>query len=129
MASAWGRCLSYNADATGNDLLMIAPAEMNFSLCQTLGLFGLPMGGEWIILLILGLLIFGRRLPEVGRSLGRGIVEFKKGIRGIEEEVEDETSRPTKRISENPAQELPRAKSADETEKEFASADKSNRSD
>jgi len=51
--------------------------------------FGMPGGTEWIILLVLGLLIFGRRLPEVGRSLGRGIVEFKKGIRGIEDEIED----------------------------------------
>lgn len=61
----------------------------------TLGVFGLPMGGEWIILLVLGLLIFGRRLPEVGRSLGRGIVEFKRGIRGVEDEVEEEASKPT----------------------------------
>ena len=61
-----------------------------------LAVFGLPMGGEWIILLILGLLIFGRRLPEVGRSLGRGIVEFKRGIRGVEEEVEEESTKPAK---------------------------------
>ena len=32
--------------------------------------FVMPGGAEWIILLVLGLLIFGRRLPEVGRSLG-----------------------------------------------------------
>ena len=38
--------------------------------------FGFPGGYEWIILLVLGLLIFGRRLPEVGRSLGKSIVEF-----------------------------------------------------
>ena len=54
---------------------------------------GLPTGYEWIVLLVLGLLIFGRRLPEVGRSLGRGIVEFKKGIKGIEEDVESESSK------------------------------------
>jgi sec-independent protein translocase protein TatA len=37
-------------------------------------------GWEWIILLVLGLLIFGRRLPEIGRSIGKTIVEFKKGM-------------------------------------------------
>lgn len=56
--------------------------------------FGFPGGYEWVILLILGLLIFGRRLPEVGRSLGKGIVEFKRGIKGIEGDIEDESSRP-----------------------------------
>jgi sec-independent protein translocase protein TatA len=42
---------------------------------------------EWIIIGALGLLIFGKRLPEVGRSLGKGIVEFKKGLKGIEDDV------------------------------------------
>ncbi|MCH7603310.1 MAG: twin-arginine translocase TatA/TatE family subunit [Planctomycetes bacterium] len=54
--------------------------------------FGLPGHMEWIVLLVLGLLIFGKRLPEVGRSIGRSIVEFKKGIRGIEDEIETESS-------------------------------------
>ena len=38
---------------------------------------------------LVGLLIFGNRLPEVGKSLGRGIVEFKKGVRGISDEIDD----------------------------------------
>lgn len=49
---------------------------------------------EMLILLVLGLLIFGRRLPEVGRSLGKGIVEFRRGLNGIEEEIRAESSRP-----------------------------------
>lgn len=40
-------------------------------------------GWEWIILLVLGLLIFGRRLPEIGRSIGKTIVEFKKGMNEV----------------------------------------------
>jgi sec-independent protein translocase protein TatA len=42
---------------------------------------------EWIIILVVMLLLFGRRLPEVGKSLGKGIVEFKKGLSGVEEDV------------------------------------------
>ena len=49
-------------------------------------MFGLG-GTEWFILIILGVLLFGKRLPEVGRSLGKGMMEFKKGLQGIEDEV------------------------------------------
>src|SRR5690348_9880736 len=42
---------------------------------------------EMIVLLFLGVLIFGKRMPEVGKSLGKGIVEFKKGLAGIEDDV------------------------------------------
>lgn len=49
---------------------------------------GLP---ELLIVGIIALLLFGKRLPEVARSLGKGIVEFKKGVRGIEDEVDNAT--------------------------------------
>jgi sec-independent protein translocase protein TatA len=38
---------------------------------------GLP---ELIVIMVVLLLLFGRRLPEVGKSIGKGIVEFKKGL-------------------------------------------------
>jgi sec-independent protein translocase protein TatA len=40
-----------------------------------------------LLLLIVGVLVYGRRLPEVGRGLGRSIVEFRKGLKGIEDDV------------------------------------------
>ena len=51
------------------------------------GLFNLGPA-EIIVLAIIGVLLFGRKLPEVGRYLGKGIVEFKKGIKGLEDEVD-----------------------------------------
>jgi len=42
---------------------------------------------EMIVLGIIALLLFGKRLPEVARSLGKGIVEFKKGMNGIEDDI------------------------------------------
>ena len=45
---------------------------------------GMP---EMIFLGIIALLLFGKKLPEVARSLGKGMVEFKKGLRGIEDEL------------------------------------------
>ncbi len=69
----------------------------------------LNLGGmEILVLVILGVLLFGRKLPEVGRSLGKGIVEFKKGLKGLEDEVEGtspkqeqavEAPRPPQRIA------------------------------
>lgn len=50
----------------------------------------------WPELMIVGivmLLLFGRRLPEVGRSLGQGIVQFKKGLKDIGDEIETESRR------------------------------------
>jgi sec-independent protein translocase protein TatA len=43
---------------------------------------------EMMMLLGLGVLLFGRKLPEVGRSLGKGIVEFKKGLKGLEDDID-----------------------------------------
>ncbi|MFO1052135.1 MAG: twin-arginine translocase TatA/TatE family subunit [Planctomycetota bacterium] len=42
----------------------------------------LPGGWElWVILAVI-VLLFGNRIPGIARSLGSGIVEFKKGLRG-----------------------------------------------
>jgi sec-independent protein translocase protein TatA len=46
-----------------------------------------PQLGPLELMVVMGVavLLFGKRLPEVGRSLGKGIIEFKKGLRGIED--------------------------------------------
>ncbi len=60
----------------------------------------MPGGWEWLIILIVALLIFGKRLPEVMKSLGRGIVEFKKGVKGVEEEVDSASNKSTSKKTE-----------------------------
>ena len=52
------------------------------------GLFGLGLQ-EIIILAILGVLIFGRKLPEISKYLGKSIIEFKKGMKGLEDNLDD----------------------------------------
>lgn len=49
---------------------------------------GMPGPFEMMIIAAIVLLLFGNRLPSTMRSLGRGIVEFKKGVQGIEDDVE-----------------------------------------
>jgi sec-independent protein translocase protein TatA len=49
---------------------------------------------ELAIVLIIALVVFGpKRLPELGRSLGRGIREFRGSVSGEREEHEDEPRR------------------------------------
>jgi sec-independent protein translocase protein TatA len=57
---------------------------------------------HWELLLVLGiaLLLFGgARIPSIARSLGKSITEFKKGVKGIEDDVDGES----KRDEEKPA--------------------------
>lgn len=49
---------------------------------------------EMLIIGVVMLLLFGRRLPEVGKSLGQGIVSFKKGLKDIGDEVETQVNKP-----------------------------------
>lgn len=58
---------------------------------------------EMIIVGVIAVLLFGKRLPEVGRSLGKSLMEFKKGLNDIKSEMDVATSdpsiRPTKRYN------------------------------
>jgi sec-independent protein translocase protein TatA len=64
-----------------------------------IGWFGIPGGFEWIIILVIALLIFGKRLPGTMRSIGKGIVEFKKGLKGVKDEA-DEVEEEVKKIDD-----------------------------
>jgi len=47
---------------------------------------------ELLIILLIVLLLFGAaKLPEIARSMGKSIHEFKKGIKEVERNIEDET--------------------------------------
>jgi sec-independent protein translocase protein TatA len=51
----------------------------------------MPGSWEWIIIVVIALLIFGKRLPDVARSVGKSIIEFKKGIKDVKEDIEDQS--------------------------------------
>ena len=54
---------------------------------------------EMIVFGIIAVILFGGRLPSVARSLGKSIVEFKKGMSDLENEVKTSVySEPTKRV-------------------------------
>jgi len=55
----------------------------------------LPGGMEWIIVLVIVLLVFGvGRLSKIGGELGKGIREFRRGIKGEAEEEEEKDQPP-----------------------------------
>jgi len=52
--------------------------------------------GPWqiVIVLLVVLLLFGNRLPALARSLGSSLVEFKKGVKEIDDSKTEETKSP-----------------------------------
>ncbi len=74
---------------------------------------------ELAIVLIIALIVFGpKRLPELGKSLGKGIREFKGSING---EHDDEPLKPAAEIEQPPP---PPAESAAAQEEPAAPAEK-----
>ncbi|MGD2108828.1 MAG: twin-arginine translocase TatA/TatE family subunit [Phycisphaerae bacterium] len=81
----------------------------------------MPGGFEWIVIGIVALLIFGRRLPDVARSVGKSIVEFKKGIRDVKDDIDVQSrldAPPTPKLE--PKSEPKSESSASAGSKEFA---------
>ncbi|HEY1784069.1 MAG TPA: twin-arginine translocase TatA/TatE family subunit, partial [Pirellulales bacterium] len=67
---------------------------------------------EMLIVGVIAVLLFGNRLPEVGRSLGKGLIEFKKGLRDIQSEVnlaDTAASSPSRVSHHNPIDETDEA--------------------
>jgi sec-independent protein translocase protein TatA len=63
-----------------------APDSMN---TQTVfGFVSMPGGGEWMLLFIVALLLFGaKKLPELARGLGKAMAEFKSAQREFQDEI------------------------------------------
>jgi sec-independent protein translocase protein TatA len=63
----------------------------------------MPSGSEWIIVILVVVVIFGAsRLPLLGRNLGQGIKEFRKGVSEARKPDKDEQS--SKDSKDTPAQ-------------------------
>ncbi len=55
--------------------------QINMLAFMTMGPF------EWGVVLVVAVLIFGRRLPEIAKGMGKSLTEFKKGVKEAQTEV------------------------------------------
>jgi sec-independent protein translocase protein TatA len=76
-----------------------------------------------IALLVIGVLLFGSRLPSIARSLGKSVVEFKKGVKDVKEDldVSKTDDEPKKLSDETASREMP-AEKVEKTEAEKVSS-------
>ena len=65
------------------------------------GIFGLGIW-EIAVLGVIAVLLFGRKLPDMAKYLGKSVVEFKKGMHGLESGFED-VANPTATSTAAPA--------------------------
>ena len=83
-----------------NDVMYVLMNDLAF-----LGPIGWP---ELLIILIIALLIFGSRLPQVMRSMGRSLNEFKAGMSEVTESIDlDEPATKETPSKESPSKESP----------------------
>lgn len=75
-------------------------------------MLALPEGGEWIVLLVIVVLLFGaKKLPELTRNTAKALVEFKKIANGQDDET---TARPGQPVATNAQQTAPQPQAGEE---------------
>jgi len=59
--------------------------------------FWTPGPFEIVAILVVCVLLFGKRLPEIARGMGRTLIEFKKGLKDTKEDIEKSIDNETKK--------------------------------
>jgi len=79
--------------------------------------FWTPGPLELLIIALVALLIFGRRLPEIAKNIGKSLTEFKKGINEAKE-TKDELGKEVSNLKDDIVKEAKDAAGLDELDKD-----------
>jgi sec-independent protein translocase protein TatA len=83
-------CLSLHSDFINRKLI-------SRNIMNTLLFFGNLGTGEIIIIALVVLLLFGgRKIPELMKGIGKGVKNFKDGVKGIEDDIKDDSTSDSK---------------------------------
>jgi TatA/E family protein of Tat protein translocase len=63
-------------------------------MCQVLALLEGLGPTHLLVVLVVGVLLFGNPLPEIGRSLGKAVSEFNKGLKGTDDNSDPHSTAP-----------------------------------
>jgi sec-independent protein translocase protein TatA len=96
------------------ETLCLKENTMIDSMHSTLAFFSMPGHMEWLVILVIALLIFGKRLPEVARGVGKSLTEFKKGMNEAKESTDDVVD-DVKKIKGDVVNDAKRAAGTDDT--------------
>jgi len=85
-------------------------------------LFGIPMGPELVVILLIAILLFGaNKIPKLARSTGQALGEFEKGKTQAEQELEEIRDGATPDIDTDPLSSGDAADTSADTSTETAS--------
>jgi TatA/E family protein of Tat protein translocase len=69
-------------------MTMIPTSPLSLPDSSCLAFVSMPGGGEWMIIFIVALLLFGsKKLPELARGIGKAMSEFRSAQREFQDEI------------------------------------------
>lgn len=69
--------------------------------------------GTWeiVAIIVVGVLLFGSRLPSIARSMGKSVVEFKKGVKDVKDDLDTSVNADSKHEAQPEPKKLEQAES------------------